>query len=137
MLKNINQNDIDSVKKEAENILNIKALRISKYPDVKNIFKHEEKEKAFKKRYGKDVNITVTYESKDGIDVRSFDDLVEYTMKFETPLRGHYAITEIMDKGQTKEILFSYRKNGKNYINLYKRYIDAEITLVDFMSEEI
>lgn len=136
MPKNISQNDIDTVRIEAENILNIKALRTSKYPDSKNVFKHEEKEIAFKKRYGKAVSITVTYEGKDGSDIKSFDDLIEYTIRFETSSREHYAITEIMDNGQTKEILFSYRKNGKNYINSYKRYIDAEITLVDFISEE-
>lgn len=136
MQKNISQNDINTVRIEAENILNIKALRTSKYPDSKNVFKHEEKEIAFKKRYGKDVSITVTYEGKDGSDIKSFDDLIEYTIRFETSSREHYAITEIMDNGQTKEILFSYRKNGKNYINSYKRYIDAEITLVDFISEE-
>lgn len=136
MQKNISQNDINTVRIEAENILNIKALRTSKYPDSKNVFKHEEKEIAFKKRYGKAVSITVTYEGKDGSDIKSFDDLIEYTIRFETSSREHYAITEIMDNGQTKEILFSYRKNGKNYINSYKRYIDAEITLVDFISEE-
>lgn len=132
MSTNISQNDLSV---EAEKILKLSALKSSAKPDVKNVFKHEEKEKAFKKRYGKDVSIIVTYDHPDS-ELKSFDFLSEYTLRFETPKGGHYAVTEYLDHGATRDVILSYRKNGRNFENHFNRFVDAEVTLADLISEE-
>lgn len=137
MPMNINLNDkartaIESVAQIAD----MQSLRSSKYPDTKNVFKHEAKEQAFLNRYGKKVATAITYEGKDGAQLRSFNDLLEYTIRYESPKRHHYAITEYLDGGNTKYVLFSYRHNGKNYENRFDRFLDAEVSLADKIAEE-
>lgn len=136
MQKNISQSNIDEVQKEAEDILKIEALKVSKHPDAKDMFRHEDKEKGFKKRYGKEVRIAVTYEGINGADIKSFNELKEYTLRFESQKRNHYAITEVMLDGDTSEVWLSYRKDGRNITNRFNRFVDAEITLADLISEE-
>lgn len=136
MPMSINQNSIEEIAKEAEDMLRLEALKTSKHPDSRNIFKHEEKEKAFFKRYGKKVLITVTYEGLEGQKLDSFDHLKEYTLRFQSPKNNHYAITEYLKNGDTEQVILSYRKNGRNIENSFKRHIDAEVTLADLLGDE-
>lgn len=117
-------------------LMGIENIRTSRKPDTKNVFKSEEKEKAFKKRYGKKVNVSVTYDTKTD-KFESMDDLSEYTVRFESDKGHHYAITEYLVNGDTDYVIFSYIVNNKNYENKFDRYVDAEITLADRISEEI
>lgn len=133
MQMNTNQNEII---KKAEQIMSVECLRTSKHPDAKNVFKAEEKEKSFKKRYGRDVKITVTYEGKDGSVLKSFDDLKEYTLRFQSAKNAHYAITEYLVNGGTDKVILSYVRNGRLIENSFNRPIDAEITLVDLIGDE-
>lgn len=136
MQKNISQNSLDEVQKEAEDILKIKALKVSKHPDSRDLFRHAEKENGFNKRYGKKVRIAVTYEGIEGAELKSFNDLKEYTLRFESQNRHHYAITEVLKDGGTSEVWLSYRKDGRNITSRFNRFVDAEITLADLISEE-
>jgi len=129
MPKNINQNE--AVTKEANAKLDNKTgIRASRIADAKNIFKHKDKEKAFKKRYGKDVLIVHSYELEPDNTIR------EYTVQFQSPKRNHYSITELMEDGATVYVLLSYKKDNRNHTFKYKRYIDAEVHLADELAKE-
>lgn len=126
MQMNINQSDIDKI----EHGLQLQAIRSSKVPDSKDIFKSKEREKAIKKRYGKDVLITITYEL-DGKKIK------ELTQRYQSPKNRVYAITEYFTDAQTTDhCILSCRRNGKNYEYKFDRFLDAEISLIDMIAEE-
>lgn len=126
MQMNINQSDMDRVEKTLE----IQALKTSRLPDTKNIFKSEEREKAFKRRYGKDVKITITYEMNG-------NKIKELTMRFQSVNNKVYSLTEYFTPVETTEYcLLCCRRNGRNFEYRFDRFLDAEISLVDMISEE-
>ncbi len=122
-------NQLNNIHKRAKEIAKLTSLRTSKYPDTKNIFKSDEKEKAFKKRYGKNVKITITYEMDGNL-------IKEYTLRFQSEKGNHYVITEYLKNDVTDYVLFGYHYNGKVIENKYNRFIDAEIALSDKLAEE-
>ena len=107
----------------------------SRLVDDKDIFKSREKEKMFNKRYGKQVNITVSYDINTS-EFKSMDDLKEYTLKFRTLKGKEYTLTEILDKGATKKVVLKYNNQGKEIKSIFLRFIDAEVTLADYIAEE-
>lgn len=122
----ITRKDIESIDKE----LNLKAVRSSAVADSKNIFKSEEREKAFNKRYGKNVRITISYEL-DGRNIK------ELTQQFQSEKNIVYSLTEYFTENQTTDYcLLCCRRNGKNYEYKFDRFLDAEVSLVDIMAEE-
>lgn len=126
MPTNINQSDIDRV----ENTLEIEALKTSRLPDTKNIFKSEEREKAFKKRYGKDIKVTITYEMNG-------NKLKELTIRFQSVKNKVYSLTEYFTDIETTDYcILCCRRNGRNFEYRFDRFLDAEISLVDMISEE-
>jgi len=131
MPTNINQlnEKLETAHNRAKDIVKLTALRTSKIPDIKNAFKHEEKEKAFELRYGKKVKITVTYEM-DGPLIK------EYTLRFQSEKNNHYVITEYLKNDITDYVLFGYNNNGRVIENKYNRFVDAEIALSDILAEE-
>lgn len=126
MQTNINQSDIDRV----ETTLEIEAIKTSRIADTKNIFKSEEREKAFKRRYGKDVKITITYEMNG-------NKLKELTMRFQSVNNKVYSLTEYFtDIETTDHCILCCRRDGRNFEYRFDRFLDAEISLVDMIAEE-
>lgn len=125
----MNTNQFKKEKKREEDIMSLEVLRTSKRPDTKNSFQHKEKEKAFKMRYGKDINTSFTY------DLDNSNQLTEYTMRAESN-GNHYSITEYMINGATDYVIIAYHDNGKVIENRFDRYVDAEIKLADLISQE-
>lgn len=109
-------------------------MRESKIKDINDIWKAKEREKAFMKRYGKDIRISVSYDINTD-KFTSMDDVSECTMKFESKDK-QYSITEFLKNGATEKVILCYTHEGKVRENIFRRYIDAEITLVDKISEE-
>jgi hypothetical protein len=116
---------------QMEDIMISQAVRTSLIPDARNILKSEYKEEAFLRRYGKKVKLVCSYELNP--DGRTFK---EVTCVFETEKRQHYSLTEYLANDVTDYVLLCYRRNGRNIENKFNRYIDAEITLADLISEE-
>lgn len=102
-------------------------------PDTKNIFKHEEKEKAFKKRYGKDVNISISYHTHNG-KFESMNDIRAIRMMF-TFKNNEYYLTEYFKEADTDYVLFEYTVGSRVIKNKYDRFLDAEVSLVDKIAE--
>lgn len=126
MQTNINQSDIDRV----ETALEVEAIKTSRIADTKNIFKSEEREKAFKRRYGKDVKITITYEMNG-------NKLKELTMRFQSVNNKVYSLTEhFTDIETTDYCILCCRRDGRNFEYRFDRFLDAEISLVDMITEE-
>lgn len=126
MQTNINQSDIDRV----ETVLEIEAIKTSRIADTKNIFKSEEREKAFKRRYGKDVKITITYEMNG-------NKLKELTMRFQSVNNKVYSLTEYFTDIETTDYcILCSRRDGRNFEYRFDRFLDAEISLVDMIAEE-
>lgn len=126
MPTNINQSDIDRV----ESTLELEAIKTSKIPDSKNIFKSEYRESALKKRYGKDVKITISYEM-DGNKIK------ELTQRYQSANNKVYSITEYFTPVETTDYcILSCRRNGRNFEYKYDRFLDAEISLIDMIAEE-
>ncbi len=131
MPTNIKVNDI--TKEELASIesnLEISAVRKSAVSDSKNIFKSEEREKAFARRYGKDVRITISYEL-DGKNIK------ELTQQFQDAKNRVYALTEYFTENQTTDyVILSCRRNERNFEYKFDRFLDAEVSMVDIMVEE-
>jgi hypothetical protein len=131
MPTNIKANDI--TKKELDTIekeLQISAVRSSKVSDSKNIFKSEEKEKAFKRRYKQDVRITISYEL-DGKNLK------EITLQFQDSKNKVYALTEYFKENQTTDyVILSCRRKERNFEYKFDRFLDAEVSMIDIMTEE-
>lgn len=109
-------------------------MRESKIKDVKDIWNAKERQKAFMKRYGKDVRISVSFDINTE-KFTSMDDVSECTMRFESKDK-QYSITEFLKNGDTEKVILCYMHEGKLRENQFKRYIDAEVTLADKISEE-
>lgn len=83
------------------------------------------REKAFLKRYGKAVECDVEY-NMDG------DNIKDYTVTLKSP-KNTFMITEFMKDGLTDYVFLSYKdKQWK-----YTRFLDAEISVADKISEEV
>lgn len=118
-----NQNKVD---KALKNCMKFK----SKIDDSSNIYKKESLEEAFKKRYGKSVKISVSY------DLTEYSTLKEYTLNYKTSKGGNYFVTEYLVDDVTKSVILSFVHNGQLIQNMFKRFVDAEVTLSDLISEE-
>lgn len=127
-----NETQEAAIASTAQDILSMSALKTSKLPDQKDIFKREDKEKAFYDRYGKRVRCIVTYDLND--DGRT---LKEYTIIFESQKQRHYSLTEYLQNDVTDYVLLCYRKNGRNFESKFTRFIDAEVTLADLIAQEV
>ena len=116
--------------KELEDGLEISAVRKSSVSDAKNIFKSEERERAFLLRYGKTVRITISYEL-DGKNIK------ELTQQFQSPKNKVYSLTEYFKADQTTDyVILSCRRNERNFEYRFDRFLDAEVSLVDIIAEE-
>ena len=89
-------------------------------------------EEAFFRRYGKKVNISRTY------DLNEDKTFKQVTVRFETPKGNHYVLNEIYKENtnDTDYVLLCYTKDDRKFEHKHNRYIDAEISLVDKISEE-
>ncbi len=126
MPTNINQSDKDII----EQSLEISHIRTSKVSDSKNIFNSQEKEKAMKLRYGRDLKITITYEMDGKL-------LKELTIRYQSANNKVYSITEYFTPTQTTDYcILCCRRNEKNYEYRYDRFLDAEVTMIDIIAEE-
>lgn len=126
MPMNINQSDIDRV----ERTLEIEALKTSRLPDTKNIFKSEEREKALLRRYGKSVRIAITYEMNG-------NRIKELTQRYQSSNNRVYAITEYFTETETTNYcILSCRREGRNFEYKFDRFLDAEVSLIDMIAEE-
>lgn len=105
-------------------------IKRSPIVDKKNIFKREQLSKAFNKRYGKPVDVQVTY------DVTELGTIKEYTLHFISQKGDNYFITEHLVDDITDTVSIKYIRDGKIMENVFKRFVDAEITLADLISEE-
>lgn len=122
----ITRKDIEALDKT----LDLTAVRSSSVADSKNIFKSEERQKAFNKRYGKDARITISYELNG-------KNLKELTQQFQSANNKVYSLTEYFTENQTTDYcLLCCRRNGKNYEYKFDRFLDAEVSLVDLIAEE-
>jgi len=81
----------------------------------------EQKEKEFKVRYGKNVEVHIAIENND-----------IYHVKIKSKKGKEYIITDKMDRGMTQYALVEY--DGK--VHRYTRFIDAEISIADLIGEE-
>lgn len=126
MKTNINQSEIDSI----EQTLSIEAVKTSRIPDTKDIFKSKFREDAIRKRYGKDTKITITYDMNG-------KKLKELTQRYQSQKNKVYAITEYFTETETTDYcILSCRRSGKNYEYKYDRFLDAEVSLIDMIAEE-
>lgn len=126
MQTNINQNDLDRVERELE----LTAIKTSKIADSKNVFKREERQKALKKRYGKNVLITVTFEMNG-------NKIKELTQRYQSENNKVYSITEYFTDVETTDYcVLSCRRNGRNFEYKFDRFLDAEVSLIDMIAEE-
>lgn len=129
MQTNINQNKLDKEDiKKVEEALEVTAIKASKVPDAKNIFKSEAREKAFKKRYGKDVRITITYEMNG-------NKLKELTQRFQDSNNKVYSITEYFTEQEaTDYCILCCRRANRNFDYKFDRFLDAEVMLADLIA---
>jgi len=102
--------------------------------DDKDIFKSKDKEEAFEKRYGKKVSIDAFYDVENE-PIKSFDELKAYRLKFRSG-NNEYEIDEHLKGGATDYVILRYNKNGKKIENRFNRFLDAEVSLADKISEE-
>jgi hypothetical protein len=126
MQTNISQSDSDRV----EAIIEASHVKTSRVSDSKNIFKSEGKEEAIKKRYGKDVKITITYDMNG-------NKLKELTQRYQSVNNKVYSITEYFTEMETTEYcILCCRRNNRNFEYKYDRFLDAEVSLMDLIAEE-
>lgn len=126
MQTNFSQSDKDLIERSLE----ISHVRTSKVADAKNIFKSDEKEKAIMRRYGKNLKITITYEMDGKL-------LKELTIRYQSDNNKVYSITEYFTPTQTTDYcILCCRRAGRNYEYKYDRFLDAEVTMIDIISEE-
>ena len=83
------------------------------------------REKAFLKRYGKTIECDVEY-NMDG------DNIKDYTVTLKSP-KNTFMITEFMKDGLTKYVFLSHKDKQWNY----PRFLEAEISVADLISEEV
>lgn len=88
------------------------------------------KEQGFKSRYGKDVLITGTYEMNDDGTYK------EVTLRIQSPKGKHYVITEYFRNNGTDYVLLCRQHENRNIETRFDRYLDAEVTISDLISEE-
>lgn len=126
MPTNINPSDEARV----EEALGLTAIKTSKIPDTKNVFKREERQKALSRRYGKNLQITVTYEMNG-------NKIKELTQRYQSPNNKVYAITEYFTEVETTDYcILSCRREGRNFEYKFDRFLDAEVSLIDMIAEE-
>lgn len=116
---------------DIERNLELLAIKTSKIPDAKNIFKRESKELAILSRYGKKVNITVSYEM-------NLNKLKELTQQFQSANNKVYSITEYFkeDGESTDYCILACRREGRNFEYRFDRFLDAEVSMIDMIAEE-
>jgi len=118
--------DMDTVEK----MLDISHVKTSRLPDSKNIFKNEDKEKAIKKRYGRAVKITVTYDMEG-------NKLKEITLRFQSEKNKVYSLTEYFKEDQTTDYcLLCCKRNDRAFEYRFDRFLDAEVSMIDMIAEE-
>jgi hypothetical protein len=88
------------------------------------------KEQGFKARYGKDVLITGTYE------LNANGTYKEVTLRIQSAKGKHYVITEYFQNNDTDYVLLCYQHEYRNIETRFDRYLDAEVTIADLISEE-
>lgn len=117
-------------KVSAKEMLVDERKRRSAVADSKEIVSCDAQEKAIKKRYGKEVKITGTYEMNPDATYK------EVTLRVQSPKNNHYVITEHF-RGNNTDYVMLYRNIGdKTVVNKFDRYLDAEVTLADLIAEE-
>lgn len=127
MQTNISQSDLDNI----ERTLELEAVRTSKVSDSKNIFKSEAKENAFRLRYGKNIKITISYELN-GKKIK------EMTLRFQSEQNKVYSLTEYFTEQETTDyVILACRRQSRNFEYKFDRYLDAEVSLADMLSEEV
>jgi hypothetical protein len=85
---------------------------------------------AIKLRYGKDVQISGTYElNPDGT-------FKETTINIESPKGRHYSITEYFTNNNTDYVITSKTIDNRYMEHRFDRYIDAEIQIIDLIAGE-
>jgi len=89
----------------------------------------EVREQGFEKRYGKKVSLTGDSLISDN------NELLDYRLTFKTP-KGEYTIKEHLKDGLTDFVLLQYKKDDREFNHKYNRFIDAEISVADKISEE-
>ena len=104
-------------------------------PDKDNIFKHEAKEAALFKRYGKRASINIAF-SHNGDTFKTMDDLSVLELTFTSPRGAQYRIVEHFKGGNTDFVLFEYTHGNRQIRNKFCRFLDAEVKLVDCLAEE-
>jgi uncharacterized protein (DUF1697 family) len=105
-------------------------ITVSPLKDEKDLFQRNRLETAFKKRYGKPVDIQVTY------DLTKDKTIKEYTLHFNAEKNNQYFITEYLVDDITDKVFIKYIRGGEIVENVFNRFVDAEITLADLISEE-
>ena len=89
----------------------------------------EIKEQGFEKRYGKKVKISGE------ITINDKKELEAYNLCFQTP-QNTYSLKEQLKEGLTEFVLFQYKKDDRDFNHRYSRFLDAEVSLADKISEE-
>ena len=90
----------------------------------------EGKEKAYKKRYNRDVKIFIT---------RGVTEAGQkwYSLYFNSKKGTEYVMTEFFTKDlDTDYVTLSYKHGDRAITNKFKRCLDAEISVVDFCASE-
>ena len=89
----------------------------------------EAKEKAFKKRYNRDVKIFMT----SGVTESGQK---WYSLYFNSKKGTEYVMTEFFTKDlDTDYVTLSYKCGDRSIINKFSRFLDGEISVVDKISE--
>lgn len=115
---------------KVEKALGLSAVKTSKIPDAKNIFKREDKQNALMRRYGRELLVTVSYEMN-GSKIK------ELTQQYQSANNKVYSITEYFKDDETTDFcILSCRRNGRNFEYRFERFIDAEVSMIDIIAEE-
>lgn len=95
------------------------------------MYRDENREKAFKKRYGKNVHVFMTFTMNPDSTYK------EVTLQFETPAGRHYSLQEFFKDNGTDYVVLSYIRDKRNLQYRYTRFLDAEVNLADLLAEEL
>jgi len=90
----------------------------------------EAREKAYKKRYNRDVKIYIT---------RGITEVGQkwYSLYFNSKKGTEYVMTEFFTKDlDTDYVTLSYKHGDRTITNKFSRFLDAEISVCDKISEE-
>jgi len=90
----------------------------------------EGKEKAYKKRYNRDVKIYIT---------RGITEAGQkwYSLYFNSKKGTEFVITEFFTKDlDTDYVTLSYKHGDRTITNKFSRFLDAEISVCDFVAME-